>query len=54
MILSTFSRSVWISVYIRTGIFSNGKLTPYFESQLRRLDIFVANDSRMIPRRMLH
>lgn len=34
--------------------FSNGKLTPYFERQLRRLDIFVANDSRMIPRRMLH
>ena len=54
MILSTFSRSVWISVYIRTGIFSNGKLTPYFERQLRRLDIFVANDSRMVPRRMLH
>ena len=54
MILSTFSRSVWISVYIRAGIFSNGKRTPYFERQLRRLDIFVANDSRMIPRRMLH
>lgn len=49
MILSTFSRSVWISVYIRAGIVSNGKLTPYFERQLRRLDIFVANDSRMIP-----
>lgn len=31
MILSTFSRSVWISVYIRAGIFSNGKRTPYFE-----------------------
>ena len=54
MILSTFSRFVGISVYIRAGIFSNGKLTPYFERQLRRLDIFVANDSRMIPRRMFH
>ena len=54
MILSTFSRSMWIAVNIRTGFFSNGKLTPYFERQLRRLDIFAANDSRMIPRRMLH